>query len=54
MRTHTIVSPSAEAEGRTFKAFGIEPAAMEAIVPSYLWRFRKSGQFRGRVANESR
>jgi hypothetical protein len=27
---------------------------MEAIVPSYLWRFRKSGQFRGRVANESR
>jgi uncharacterized protein YbjT (DUF2867 family) len=54
MRTHTIVSPSAEAEGRTFRAFGIEPAALEAIVPSYLWRFRKSGLFRGRVANESR
>jgi NADH dehydrogenase len=54
LRTDTIVSPSAEAEGRTIKAFGIDPAALEAVVPSYLWRFRKSGQFRGRVANESR
>ena len=29
---------------------GIEPAAMEAIVPSYLWRFRKTGQFRAQGA----
>ena len=54
LRTDTIVSPAAEAEGRTIKAFGIDPAALEAVVPSYLWRFRKSGQFRGRVAIESR
>ncbi len=41
---------AATAEGRTLAALGIEPAALEAIVPSYLWRFRKTGQFRGRVA----
>ena len=28
------------------QALGIEPTAMEAIVPTYLWRFRKTGQFR--------
>jgi NADH dehydrogenase len=50
LRTDNIVSAAAQAEGRTLAAFGIEPAAMEAIVPSYLWRFRKAGQFRGRVA----
>ena len=50
LRTDNIVSAAAAADGRTFKAFGIEPAAMEAIVPGYLWRFRKAGQFRGRVA----
>ena len=37
-------------EGRTLQGLGIEPAAMEAIVPSYLWRFRKTGQFRAQAA----
>ena len=37
-------------KGRTLQGLGIEPATMEAIVPSYLWRFRKTGQFRSRVA----
>jgi NADH dehydrogenase len=50
LRTDNVVSEAATREGRTLAAFGIEPAAMEAIVPSYLWRFRKAGQFRGRVA----
>jgi uncharacterized protein YbjT (DUF2867 family) len=50
LRTDNVVSPAAIAEGRTLEALGIEPAALEAIVPSYLWRFRKTGQFRGRVA----
>jgi NADH dehydrogenase len=50
LRTDNVVSPAAVAEGRTLEALGIEPAALEAIVPSYLWRFRKTGQFRGRVA----
>lgn len=30
---------------RGFADLGIEPVAMEAILPSYLWRFRKSGQY---------
>jgi len=50
LKRDNVVSPVALAEGRTIEALGIEPAAMEAIVPSYLWRFRKTGQFRGRVA----
>jgi uncharacterized protein YbjT (DUF2867 family) len=50
LRRDNVVSDAAAAEGRTLAAFGIEPAALEAIVPSYLWRFRKTGQFRGRVA----
>jgi len=50
LRSDNVVSPAALAEGRTIQALGIEPAALEAIVPSYLWRFRKTGQFRGRVA----
>jgi NADH dehydrogenase len=50
LRSDNIVSEAATAQGRTLQALGIEPAALEAIVPSYLWRFRKTGQFRGRVA----
>ncbi len=34
------------AEGaKGFAEIGIEPAAMEAILPDYLWRFRPSGQY---------
>jgi uncharacterized protein YbjT (DUF2867 family) len=50
LRADNIVSDTATAEGRTISDLGIAPAALEAIVPSYLWRFRKTGQFRGRVA----
>jgi NADH dehydrogenase len=46
LRADNIVSAAAISEGRTLAALGIEPAAMEAIVPSYLWRFRKTGQVR--------
>ncbi len=45
LRHDNVVSTAAEAQGRTFKAFGIEPDTMEAVVPSYLWRFRRTGQF---------
>jgi len=50
LRVDNVVSEAARAEQRTLQAFGIEPAPMEAIVPSYLWRFRKTGQFRSRAA----
>ncbi len=47
-----VVSPEATAEGRTLQGLGIEPSALESIVPTYLYRFRKTGQFdRGRIAS---
>ncbi|MDP5086079.1 MAG: complex I NDUFA9 subunit family protein [Yoonia sp.] len=30
---------------RGFEALGIQPTAMEAVLPDYLWRFRPSGQY---------
>jgi uncharacterized protein YbjT (DUF2867 family) len=47
LRRDAIVSETAKREGRTLEALGIEPLAMAAVVPSYLWRFRKTGQFKG-------
>ncbi|MGO4739571.1 complex I NDUFA9 subunit family protein [Bosea sp. 2KB_26] len=40
-----VVSKQAKAEGRCFEGIGITPTSVEAVVPSYLWRFRKTGQF---------
>jgi NADH dehydrogenase len=40
-----VVSEAAKAEGRTLEGIGVMPTAMEAIVPAYLTRFRKTGQF---------
>ncbi|GBU16612.1 MULTISPECIES: complex I NDUFA9 subunit family protein [Methylobacterium] len=45
LQSDNVVSEAAKAEGRTFETFGIQPTAAEAVVPSYLWRFRKAGQF---------
>jgi NADH dehydrogenase len=51
LKRDNMVSGEAEREGRTLRGLGIEPVAMETIVPSYLWRFRKTGQFKtGRFA----
>jgi len=50
LRSDNIVSASAQSEARDFAGLGIVPSALESIVPSYLWRFRKTGQFKGRVA----
>ncbi|MCX7296845.1 MAG: complex I NDUFA9 subunit family protein [Hyphomicrobiales bacterium] len=50
LRVDNVVSEAAKAEKRTFAGIGIDPASIEAIVPSYLWRFRKAGQFRSRAA----
>jgi uncharacterized protein YbjT (DUF2867 family) len=45
LRGDVTVSEEAKREGRTLEALGIDPIAMATIVPSYLWRFRKAGQF---------
>ncbi len=50
LRADNVVSDAAKADRRTIQGLGIEPEPMEAIVSSYLWRFRKTGQFRSRIA----
>jgi uncharacterized protein YbjT (DUF2867 family) len=50
LRVDNVVSEAARSEGRTLEGLGLVPRSIEAIVPSYLWRFRKTGEFHGRVA----
>jgi NADH dehydrogenase len=45
LETDNVVSQAAIAEGRTLEGMGVTPTTIEAIVPSYLVRFRKTGQF---------
>jgi NADH dehydrogenase len=45
LASDNVVSAEAEAEGRVLKAFGVAPQAAEAIIPSYLVRFRRTGQY---------
>ncbi len=40
-----VVSPQAVATHHTLQDLGIHPEAIESIAPTYLTRFRKSGQF---------
>jgi len=40
-----VVSTAAIADKRTLSAFGVTPTSMDTILPSYMWRFRKHGQF---------
>ena len=50
LRYDNVVSDTASRDGRTLEGLGITPRSVEAIVPTYLWRFRKAGQFHDRVA----
>jgi uncharacterized protein YbjT (DUF2867 family) len=50
LKLDNVVSDEAKRDGRTLEAIGITPESIEAIVPTYLWRFRKTGQFNSRVA----
>ena len=45
LKTDNVVSDAAKANGLTLEGLGITPDSMEAVVPQYLWRFRKTGQF---------
>jgi uncharacterized protein YbjT (DUF2867 family) len=40
-----LVSDAAEKQDRTLRGFGLMPRDIEAIVPSYLYRYRRAGQF---------
>ncbi len=45
LKSDNVVSDAATAEGRTLEGLGVTPTALESILGSYLWRFRKAGQF---------
>jgi uncharacterized protein YbjT (DUF2867 family) len=49
LRYDNVVSDTALRDGRTLEGLGITPRSVAAIVPTYLWRFRKAGQFHDRV-----
>ena len=46
LKTDNVVAPDA----LTLRDLGIEPDSMEAVLPTYLWRFRKKGQFENSAA----
>lgn len=45
LKLDNVVSEAAIASGLTLQGLGIAPAAMASVLPSYLWRYRKAGQF---------
>lgn len=50
LKTNNVVAATARNEGRTLEGLGIVPNSVAAVVPGYLWRFRKTGQFTGLTA----
>lgn len=52
LRTDNVVSQAAVDDRRTLDGIGIDASTVEAILPTYLWRFRVTGQFRNNVAAE--
>ena len=50
LKRDNVVSADAKREGRILEALGIIPELIGTVVPSYLWRFRKTGQFRSHTA----
>ena len=45
LKVDNVVSEDAIREGRTLEGIGIRPQSLEAILPTYLWRFRRAGQY---------
>ena len=45
LRFDTVVSDRARAEARTLQGLGIEPTALDLVLPTYLARFREQGEF---------
>ena len=47
LKTGNVVSEQAKRERRTLEGLGVAPSGIEAIVPGYLYRYRRAGQFTG-------
>lgn len=45
LQSDNVVSRDAEETGRTLEGLGIARQSIDAILPTYLWRYRTAGQF---------
>jgi uncharacterized protein YbjT (DUF2867 family) len=45
LRRDTVVSDAARSDRRTLEGLGITPEGIETLVPAYLYRFRRAGQY---------
>lgn len=45
LKHDNVVSDAAKQAGLTLESIGITPKTVAEVVPTYLWRFRKTGQF---------
>lgn len=45
LKTDNVVSEAASSHGRDLRGLGINPRSYQTVVPTYLYRFRKEGQF---------
>lgn len=50
LKSDNVVSEAAKSAKLTLEGLGIVPDSLEAVAPSYLWRFRKTGQFAAKGA----
>jgi len=50
LKPDNVVSAAAHQQDRTLEGLGIIANSIASVVPDYLWRFRKTGQFHGRMA----
>jgi NADH dehydrogenase len=48
-----VVSDAATADHRTIQDLGIDPKTVEAIVPGYLWMYRRQGQYADDIRRET-
>ena len=45
LESDNVVADAAVRDGSTLSGLGIDPRAIDSVVPTYLYRFRKAGQF---------
>jgi NADH dehydrogenase len=45
LREDNVVSPEAMAQQRSLTGLGIQPRGVETVLPAYMSRFRKTGQY---------
>jgi NADH dehydrogenase len=53
LETDNVVSEEARSQNRTIEDLGITPKSVEAIVPGYLWMYRRQGQYAEDIKRET-